>query len=384
LPEAIRRQDGGVTDHAAEDPDAGASGRRVLIAPDSFKGTATAAQIAAAIEAGASAAGWSADVCPLSDGGEGFLDVLGIVGGESRSTRVTGPLGEPVVAEWRLAPRVAVVESARASGLVLAGGAKGNDPLGATSRGTGELISAAIAAGADRVIVGVGGSAMTDGGLGALDAIDEFGGIGDAEVLVACDVTVEFVDAARIFGPQKGADAHEIEVLEERLRALLSRYRRRGCDLAGMPGSGAAGGLAGGLVVAGARIVPGFDLVAGLVNLDARIEPVRLVITGEGRLDATSWAGKVVGGVVSRAALFGRDVVLIAGQVSDDVADSRGESDHRPAGFYPAAIKPAGFYPAAIKEVVDLSAVFGPERSSEDAEGCAALAAAAVLRELRP
>ena len=119
--------------------------------------------------------------------------------------------GEPVDAEWRLAGDLAVVESARASGLVLAGGAEGNDPVGATSRGTGQLIAAAIAAGASKVIVGVGGSAMTDGGIGALEALDDSGGIGACEVLVACDVTVGFLDAARIFGPQKGADSAQID-----------------------------------------------------------------------------------------------------------------------------------------------------------------------------
>jgi glycerate 2-kinase len=331
---------------------------RVLVAPDAFKGTATAAEIAAGIEAGARAAGWDPDVCPLSDGGEGFLDVLGVIGGESRSSLVTGPLGEPVDAEWRLAGDVAVVESARASGLVLAGGAEGNDPVAATSRGTGELIAAAVSAGARKVIVGVGGSAMTDGGLGALEALDESGGVGETEVLVACDVTVGFLDAARIFGHQKGADAAQIELLSERLRRLCDIYRGRGCDLARMPGSGAAGGLAGGLVVAGARIVPGLDLVAGLVDLDARIEGVRLVVTGEGRLDATSWRGKVVGGVVARAALSGKDVVVIAGQVSDDVPITE------------------------RVEVVDLSEVFGPDRSLDDPPGCAALAAEAVLRSL--
>lgn len=346
----------------------------VLAAPDAFKGTATAAQIAAGIEAGATKAGWLADLCPLSDGGEGFLDVLGVVGGELRSSRVTGPLGEPVDAQWRLAGDLAVVESARASGLVLAGGAEGNDPVGATSRGTGELIAAAVAAGASRIIVGVGGSATTDGGEGALEVLDESGGIGESEVLVACDVTVGFLDAARIFGPQKGADGAQVELLSERLVDLLGAYFRRGCDLSAMPGSGAAGGLAGGLVVAGARIVPGFDLVAELVDLDARIGAANLVITGEGRLDSTSWVGKVVGGVVLRAEVLRTEVVVLAGQVSEDALAAGDQiGDQRSANG-----------PRPITEVVDMSALFGPERSYADAQGCAALVAESVLRKRHP
>lgn len=345
----------------------------VLAAPDAFKGTASAAEIADGIAAGATTAGWTADLCPMSDGGEGFLDVLGVIGGELRSARVTGPLGEPVDAQWRLAGELAVVESARASGLVLAGGADRNDPVGATSRGTGELIAAAIAAGASKVIVGVGGSAMTDGGIGALDALEESGGIGRTEVLVACDVTVGFLEAARIFGPQKGADAAQIELLSVRLADLLAEYLRCGCDLSHMPGSGAAGGLAGGLVVAGARIVPGFDLVADLVHLDARMASSELVITGEGRLDATSWAGKVVGGVATRAAKQRRQVVVLAGHVSDDVLTSEGSVTSG------GSVTSEG----SVTEVVDLSAVFGSDRSRSDAPGCANLAAAAVLRAWR-
>ncbi len=309
---------------------------------------------------GAKRAGWSADPCPLSDGGEGFLDVLGVLGGELRKQVVTGPLGQPVDAVWRLAGELAVVESAKASGLVLAGGAEGNDPFRATSRGTGELIVAALSSGATEVLVGVGGSATTDGGAGALEAIDESGGIDGASVLVACDVTVGFLEAARIFGPQKGADPEQIERLDRRLEDLAARYRDRGTDLDGMPGSGAAGGLAGGLVVAGARIVSGFDLVARLVGLDARIEVARVVVTGEGRLDRTSWSGKVVSGVAARAEAAGRPVVAIAGQVAEDALSDRRR-------------------PAALEEVLDMSVLFGAELARSDAPGCAAIATETVL-----
>jgi glycerate kinase len=335
---------------------------RVLAAPDAFKGTASAAEIAAGMREGAERAGWSADQCPLSDGGEGFLDVLGVLGGELETEVVTGPLGKPVHAVWRLAGELAIVESARASGLVLAGGAQGNDPVGATSRGTGELIVAAMSRGAKRIVVGVGGSATTDGGLGALEVIDDAGGVDQAEVLVACDVTVGFLDAARIFGPQKGAGPDQIRQLDERLSELATRYRLRGVDLDGLAGSGAAGGLAGGRVVAGARIVPGFDLVARLVGLDSRIGAARLVLTGEGRIDSTSWSGKVVGGVATRAAAAGREAIAIAGQVAEDAM-----SDAR--------------RPAALVEAVDMSALFGPDRARTDARGCAAKATESLLRE---
>jgi glycerate kinase len=330
------------------------------VAPDAFKGTATASEIAGGMSKGANRAGWVADSCPLSDGGEGFLDVLGVLGGELRKQVVTGPLGEPVDTVWRLAGDLAVVESARASGLVLAGGAEGNDPVGATSRGTGELIVAALSSGAKEILVGVGGSATTDGGEGALHAIDEAGGIEGASVVVACDVTVGFLEAARIFGPQKGADPEQIEQLDRRLCELADRYRRRGTDLDAMPGSGAAGGLAGGLVVAGARIVPGFDLVARLVDLDARIEAASLVLTGEGRIDRTSWSGKVVSGVAARAEVAGRPVIAIAGQVAEDALSD--------------SLRPAG-----LEEVVDMSARFGADRALSDALGCAAIATESVL-----
>jgi glycerate kinase len=334
--------------------------RKVLAAPDAFKGTATAAEIAAAIATGATHAGWETDQCPLSDGGEGFLDVLEVLGGETVRSVVTGPLGAPVEAEWRNAGDTAVVESARASGLVLAGGPAGNDPVAATSRGTGELIAAALRSGATRVLVGVGGSATTDGGLGALEAIDEAGGIGEADLLVACDVTVRFVDAARIFGPQKGASPVQVELLERRLTGLLAAYRRRRPDLGEIPGAGAAGGLAGGLVVAGARVVPGFDLVAGLVGLDSRMAGATIVISGEGAFDATSWEGKVVAGVARRCSTADTDLLVIAGRIG------------------PGAL--SGVPPSTpLYGSVDLSEVFGADTAISDPQGSVALAAEAVL-----
>jgi glycerate kinase len=340
-------------------PDSARS-RKVLAAPDAFKGTATAAEIAVAIAAGAAEAGWETDECPLSDGGEGFLDVLDVLGGEMSVTSVTGPLGDSVEAEWRNGGDTAVIESARASGLVLAGGSAGNDPIDATSRGTGELIVAAIRAGAKRIVVGVGGSATTDGGLGALEAIDDAGGIGDIDLLVACDVTVRFVDAARIFGPQKGASPVQVELLERRLVDLLVTYRQRHPDLGDLPGAGAAGGLAGGLVVAGARIVPGFDLVADLVDLDSRIADADIVVTGEGAFDSTSWEGKVVAGVAVRCSAARTDLLVIAGRITPGAVSGPVSSTQ-------------------LYGYVDLSDVFGADTAISDPGGCVSLATKAVL-----
>lgn len=273
---------------------------RVLAAPDKFRGTLSAREAAAAIALGASRADWEAAELPLADGGEGTLDVLG---GANRTTVVTGPLGDPVEASWRLEDGVALVEAAQACGLTLAGGAERNDPLRATTRGVGELITAAIAAGAERVVLAVGGVASTDGGVGAITAV---GGRLAVPVDVACDVDARFLDAADVFAPQKGATPEQVEVLRERLAAL---------DVPDQPGAGAAGGLAGGLAALGATLVPGFDLVAGLLKLDGHLGHANLVVTGEGLVDATSLTGKVVGGVLAHAARARVETLVIAGDV---------------------------------------------------------------------
>lgn len=294
----------------------------VLAAPDKFRGSLSAPEVVSAAVAGARRAGWAASGQPMADGGEGMLDAFG---GADRADAVTGPLGEPLSAPWRLGDGVAVIESSLASGLALAGGAEGNDPMAATSAGTGELIARAVLAGAGRVVVGLGGSAMTDGGLGAVQAVlDRLGGQRPAdrgvELLVACDVQTEFTDAARIFGPQKGADAEQILQLTARLQELRESYLRRfGVDLAGVPGGGAAGGLGGGLVVLGGRLVPGLDLVAEQVRLVEQMVGADLVVTGEGALDAESFHGKVVGGVAQRARAHGIPVLVVAGTVKRGV-----------------------------------------------------------------
>lgn len=329
---------------------------RVIAAPDKFRGTATAREIADAIVRGAVSVGASAEALPMADGGEGTLEALG--GGNRRST-VTGPLGAPVEAEWRLAGRVAVIEMARASGLVLAGGAEGNEPLDAMTTGTGELIREAVESGARRVIVAVGGSATTDGGLGALRAMGSPARYRGVELIVACDVRTPFTGAAEVFGPQKGASPAQVELLRRRLVRLAQQYEEEfGIDVADLSRAGAAGGLAGGLAALGAELVDGIGLVAEELALDEVIEGADLVVTGEGMLDATSYAGKVVGGVSAYAAAAGLPVLVVAGQVDPDLV-ARGATTRVDAvslvdrfGEQRARSDPTGCVEAIVAEVV--------------------------------
>ena len=255
---------------------------------------------------------------PLADGGEGTLDtLLAARGGSRRTARVTGPLGDPVDAQWGVLPGgVAIVEMAQASGLALVSG--GNDPLRASTRGTGELIAAVRAQGFNRVVVAVGGSATTDGGLAAVEALGW--SLQGMKVTVACDVETSFVDAAQVFAPQKGASGAQVALLTRRLETLADQYRRRtGVDITQLTGAGAAGGLAGGLAAIGAELAPGFDVVAEAVGLEAALEGADLAITGEGKLDGSSLAGKVVGGVLAWAEDFAvAHVAIVAGQATDE------------------------------------------------------------------
>jgi glycerate 2-kinase len=274
----------------------------LLAAPDKFRGTLTAREAAAAIAAGAERAGWSAVALPLADGGEGTLDVLG---GGNRRTVVTGPLGEPVEAEWRLEDDgTTLVEAALACGLTLAGGPEANEPLRATSRGVGELVAAAVGEGARRIVVCVGGVASTDGGVGAVEALPLPLPV---PLEVAYDVEARFLDAADVFAPQKGATPEQVRILRDRLAQL---------DVPDVPGSGAAGGLAGGLAAVGAQLRPGFDLVAERLGFAERLAEADLVVTGEGLLDATSFTGKVVGRVLERARAAGVVALVVAGDVA--------------------------------------------------------------------
>lgn len=291
--------------------------RRVVAAPDKFRGTATAGEIAQAIARAADIAGWECEPVPVADGGEGTLEVLG---GANRHTTVTGPLGEPVEAGWRLDGRTAVIEMAQASGLLLVGGSDGNDPIAADTVGTGELIQLAVESGATRIIVGVGGSATVDGGLGALRAMHPHQRYRAIDLQVACDVRTPFLEAAEVFGAQKGATKAQIRLLTNRLARLADVYEQdHGVDVRAMPGAGAAGGLAGGLAAIGAELVDGFTIVADEVELDQALAGADLVITGEGFLDNESFQGKVVGGVAELADSLGVPVVAVVGQVLDDV-----------------------------------------------------------------
>ncbi len=295
---------------------------------------------------------------PLADGGDGLLSAFG---GEVRHDEVTGPLGAPVLAEWRLVPGTfrgdgptAVIEMARASGLVVVGGARHNRALEASSRGTGQLILRAISEGATRVVVGCGGSATTDGGAGALRAIGSPDALVGIELVAACDVTTTFVEAAREFAPQKGATAEQVAALTARLSRLAEQYRADfSVEVTNLPGSGAAGGLAGGLAAFGAELVSGFDLVADIVGLDGHLADADLVMTGEGYLDRLSFAGKVVGGVTRRVAQRAGGPVPILCVVGDAAPDIGAVLDVDALPF----------------SIVSLVARFGPARARTEVLG---------------
>jgi glycerate 2-kinase len=290
--------------------------RTILIAPDSFKGTLSANQVAQAVGRGLDRAGWPIELCPLADGGEGTLDVLvETLGGRLVSAPATDPLGRPIEAVFGLVGErdgpVAIVECAKASGLDLLA-SDDLDPINATTAGTGELILAARDAGARRIYLGVGGSATTDGGSGAIRVIRRGGGLGDARLVVLCDVRTPFEQAARVFAPQKGADQATVRRLTRRLHALARDFVR---DPRGRPLTGAAGGLSGGLWAEfGAELVAGAPFVLDLVDFDRRMRAARAVVTGEGRLDESSLAGKVVSEVASRARQAGVPCHAVVGQ----------------------------------------------------------------------
>jgi glycerate kinase len=311
----------------------------VLVAPDSFKGTFSAAEVAGAIAAGLREAGRETRELPVADGGEGTMKVLvSALGGEVRTETVPDPLGRAVEAGFALLPDgSAVVEMAQASGLSLVAEAE-RDAWAASTRGTGELIAAAASAGASPIIVTVGGSATTDGGAGAIEALREEGfepaapgssgaarGSSSAargastetpvtlKMHVVCDVRVPFEDAPRIYGPQKGADPAMVERLEGRLDELAASLPR---DPRGEPMTGAAGGLSGGLWGAfGAQLFPGAPYVLDTIGFDALMRGSAFVVTGEGSLDEQTLQGKIVGEVATRCrqggvtchAIVGRD-----------------------------------------------------------------------------
>jgi glycerate 2-kinase len=327
---------------------------RVLIAPNAYKGTMTGAQAARAIREGVSAAGAST-VCrelPLADGGDGFLEtVLTARGGESVQLQVAGPLQAPVLASYGwladAAGSIAVIELAQASGLKLVAQPSPDTAARATTKGLGELLRQALGRSPGTILIGLGGSATTDGGAGLaaalgfmlldrqgrsigsggiglldLDRIDASGAdpqLAEIDLVAACDVDSPLLGpqgAAAVFAPQKGADPATVQVLEQGLRQLkviVDRDLRRS-GLAERPGAGAAGGTAFGLAAfGGARFEKGVSLVASLVGLDAALDQSDLVITGEGRFDETSFSGKVTGEVLRRSAQRGLPCLVLAG-----------------------------------------------------------------------
>ena len=292
----------------------------VVVAPDSFKGTIAAADVARAIAGGLREAGEEAEQLPIGDGGEGTMDALvAALGGELRSATVSDPLGRPVEARFALLPDGrAVVETAEASGLARVA-ERERDAWAASTRGTGELIVAAVEAGAEEVLVTVGGSATTDGGAGALAALDEASASPRLEVL--CDVRTVFEDAPRVFGPQKGADARTVQRLERRLSELANGAPR---DPRGVPMTGAAGGLSGGLYAfKRARLLPGAAYVLDTLGFDKRMRAARFVVTGEGRLDEQTLAGKAVGEVATRCRQAGVACHAVVGSNAMDPFQAR-------------------------------------------------------------
>lgn len=291
--------------------------RPVLVAPDSFKGTLRATEVAAAIGRGLERAGLvPPDLMPVADGGEGTLEVLlTALGGETGGARVRGPLGREVNAGFGLLEggRMGVVEIAQASGLGLVAQSE-RDAEAASTHGTGELIAACVDAGAEVVLVAVGGSATTDGGAGAIEALEGAGGLRGVRLVVLCDVRTPFEEAPSRFGPQKGADEAAVARLERRLGALASSWER---DPRGVPMTGAAGGLSGGLWSRfGAELVPGARFVLDALDAGARMRAARALIVGEGRLDATTLDGKIAGELATDARQSGVPCHAIAGSVA--------------------------------------------------------------------
>lgn len=297
--------------------------RPVLVAPDAFKGTLTAAQVAGAIGRGLERGGVPADLCPVADGGEGTLAVLlTALGGETGGTTAHDPLGREIAAGFALVEDggTAIVEVAEASGLPRVAPEE-RDVMAASTYGTGELIAAAIDAGAAVVLVAAGGSATVDGGAGAIEAVEARGGLRGARLVLLCDVRTPWEEAPARFGPQKGASPEDVRALEARLRALARELPK---DPAGVPMGGAAGGLAGGLWARyGAALEPGAAFVLNTLGTDARMRAARAVVVGEGRLDRTSLQGKVTGELATRARQAGIPCHAIVGEDALEPFDAR-------------------------------------------------------------
>ncbi|MGV0749888.1 glycerate kinase family protein [Mycolicibacter heraklionensis] len=322
-----------MADHPGSGGSAGPRTRalRVLIAPDCFGETLTAVQAAAAISTG-----WHRSrphdrlaIAPQSDGGPGFVAVLASALGTVQQVRVSGPLDDPVDAEWvwDAASKTAYLECAQACGLgVLGEPPSSRTALLAHSMGVGQLVAAALAAGAQRIVIGLGGSACTDGGRGM---IDELGGLAAGrrrltgiELVAACDVEYPLLGpwgSARVFGPQKGADAATVAVLESRLAAWATELdAAAGWEASAASGAGAAGGIGAAVLALGGAIESGSEIVARHTGLEAALADTDVLVTGEGHFDQQSLHGKVVGSLAAAARARELPLLVLAGQISLD------------------------------------------------------------------
>ena len=309
---------------------------RVLVAPDCYGVSLSAVQAAAAI-----ATGWVRSrpndrfiVAPQSDGGPGFVEVLASRLGATRLLRVCGPLDTSVDAEWVFDPAsaTAYLECAQACGLALLDGPPTPETaLAAHSRGVGQLIAEALRLGARRIVVGLGGTACTDGGrgmiteLGGLDAARQR--LADVDLIAASDVEYPLLGpwgASRVFAPQKGADTTTVAALEVRLEAwALELEEAAGRDVSGEPGAGAAGGVGAGLLALRGRIESGWAVIAEHTKLADDLADAEMIVTGEGRFDEQSLHGKVVGSLADAAYPLGIPVIVLAGQVGLDKTAAR-------------------------------------------------------------
>lgn len=290
----------------------------ILIAPDSFKGTFTASRVANLIASGVRAYGADVTERPVADGGEGTYEILSSsLGAGEVWVDTVGPWRDPLRASYGLAPNgTAVIGLAAASGITAPCSGERN-ALTADTYGTGVLMAHAAGSGARRILVAAGGSATTDGGSGAITAIEERGGLRGVSVTVLSDVTTVFEDAARVFGPQKGAGPAEVARLTARLNAQASDYPR---DPRGVPSTGAAGGFSGGMwSTYGATLVPGAEFVLDLVDFDRWATRADAIVVGEGRLDSQTGQGKIISEILARSAA--KPVYAVVGSIHPDLGD---------------------------------------------------------------
>ena len=348
---------------------------KIILAPDSFKGSLTSLEVAEAMEAGIRRALPDADCTriPMADGGEGTVQsLLAAVGGELISCSVKGPAGQKVAAAYGMLADggSAVIEMAAASGLALVSG-RSKNPLNTTSYGTGELIRDALDRGARKIILGIGGSATNDGGTGMaqalgvvfrdadgriirekgaggmlhkIEAVDLTGlhaGLRRAQVLVACDVDNPLTGengASRVFAPQKGADEDMVQTLDANLKHLAGVIERElGVDVDRVPGAGAAGGMGAGLLVfAGAELQRGIEIISKATSIETHLRSADLVLTGEGRVDFQTAFGKTPAGIARLAAEYGVPVVAIGGGLADDAGEV---FNHGIGGLEPAVAR---------------------------------------------